>query len=433
MATPPTTRAGTARSRTPTSEGGAADLFPSTRDSLTEGEAAAGVEVPHWLRTAGAWSWRLLVSGIVAYFVLRFLVRVQIVVLPFLGAMVMTALLRPLCLRLERRGLPRLVATWATFLIALVVVFGVGAAVVYRTTVEWHTLVSDLSATADKVRHWLATGPLHLRSTNLKDYQQQIVDALKSHRGLLVSEVVSGASVAGEIGAGLILTAFTTFFLLYEGERIWQFLLLPLRPPTARRVDVAARAAWQTLSGYIRGSVLIASFHAVVMAISLLVLHVPLVAPLAVITFITSFIPLVGVLVGGGLSVFVTLGTQGLVAGIILLVILVVEHQVEGHLLQPFIMGRAVRLHPLAVALALAAGTVLGGIIGAIVAVPVLAMVKSAWPHLWAPRIDVPSDFVSEAAPRPGGEGPKGTANAAKVVNRAAEDPAEFGTDGEDR
>lgn len=357
---------------------------------------ADGGHIPGWLRTAGGWSWRLLVTGIVGYFLLRFFIRIEIVVLPFLAAMVMTALLRPPCLWLERRGLPRLIATWVTFLLAFIVVLGIGTAVVYRTTAEWHTLVSDLSATSDKVRHWLATGPLHLKSTNLKDYQQQFVDALKTHRGLVISEVVSGASIAGEVAAGIVLTAFITFFLLYEGERIWTFCLIPFRPPTARRVDLAARAAWRTLAGYIRGSVLIALFHAVVIAISLLILHVPLVAPLALVVFITSFLPLIGVLIGGGLSVFVTLGTQGLTAGIILLIILVVEHQLEGHFLQPFIMSRAVRLHPLAVALALTAGGVLGGIIGAILAVPILAMLKSAWPHLWAPSLELPPTVAAE-------------------------------------
>jgi predicted PurR-regulated permease PerM len=313
-------------------------------------------------------------------------------VVPFLGAMVFTALLRPLAQRLQRRGFSRLLATWTTFLISLVIVLGLGTLVVYRSIAEWHTLLNDLSATTDKLRHWLSTGPLHLKNTDLKDLQQKLVDTLNSHRGVVVNDIISGASIVGEALAGTILAAFITFFLLYDGERIWRFVRSPFRPRTAERMDRAAGAAWHTLAGYIRGSVVIALIHAFVMAVSLLILRVPLVAPLALLVFVTSFIPLVGVLIGGGLSVFVTLGTQGLTPGIILLAILVVEHQLEGHLLQPFIMGRYVRIHPLAIALALATGGILQGILGAIIAVPLVAMVHAAWPHLRESELTVTPD-----------------------------------------
>jgi predicted PurR-regulated permease PerM len=350
----------------------------------TNGDAAepAHTLIPRWLYTGGAWSWRLIVIGIVAYYVLHFLLKIELVVLPFLGAMVFTALLRPLSLRLQRHGFSRLLATWTTFLIALVIVVGVGTLVVYRSIVEWHVLVHDLTVTTDKLRNWLSTGPLGLKDTDLADLQQKLVDTVNQHRGVVVNGIINGASIVGETLAGMILAAFITFFLLYDGERIWRFVASPLRPRTAERVDRAAAAAWHTLSGYIRGSVVIATIHGAVIAISLYILGVPLVAPLALLVFVTSFIPLVGVLVGGGLSVFVTLGTHGLTSGIVLLVILVIEHQLEGHLLQPFIMGRYVSIHPLGIALALTAGGVLQGIVGAIIAVPLVAMVHAAWPHL---------------------------------------------------
>ncbi|HXR42009.1 MAG TPA: AI-2E family transporter [Acidothermaceae bacterium] len=365
------------------------------RTGAPAGETAAEPAhalIPRWLYTGGAWSWRLIVIGIVAYYILHFLLKIELVVVPFLGAMVFTALLRPLSQRLQRRGFSRLLATWTTFLISLIIVLGLGTLVVYRSIAEWHTLVNDLSATTDKLRHWLSTGPLHLKNTDLKDLQQKLVDTLNQHRGVVVNDIISGASIVGEAIAGTILAAFITFFLLYDGERIWRFVRAPLRPRTAERMDRAAGAAWHTLAGYIRGSVVIALIHAVVMAVSLLILRVPLVAPLALLVFVTSFIPLIGVLIGGGLSVFVTLGTQGLTPGIILLAILVVEHQLEGHLLQPFIMGRYVRIHPLAIALALATGGILQGILGAIIAVPLVAMVHAAWPHLRESELTVTPD-----------------------------------------
>lgn len=354
----------------------------ATAANKPPGPPPAQTLLPRWLVTGGAWSWRLIGIGIVAFYVLQFILKIRLVVLPVLAAMVFTALLRPLAIRLQRRGMSRLLSTWLTLLVALLVILGVGTLVVYRSTVEWHTLVKDLSATSDKVRNWLSTGPLHLKSQDLQNLQQKAVGQLNQHRGAIVNSVLSGASIIGEFLAGLILSAFITFFLIYDGERIWRWITLPFRARTAERIDRAAGAAWNTLSGYIRGSVVIASIHGLAMGITLVILRVPLVAPLTLLVFVTSFIPLVGVLIGGGLAVFVTMGTQGVTAGIILLAVLVAEHQLEGHLLQPIIMGRYVALHPLAIALALTIGTILEGIVGAIVAVPFAAMVHAAWPHL---------------------------------------------------
>jgi predicted PurR-regulated permease PerM len=356
------------------------------------GPPPAQTVLPRWLVTAGAWSWRLIALGIVGYFLLKFILRIEVVVLPCLAALVFCALLRPLALFFQHHGLSRLLATWAAFLIAVLVVLGIGTLVVYRSTVEWHTLIKDLSATSEKFRHWLSTGPLHLKDQDLANLQQKAVAQLNQHRGAIVDTVVSGASVAAEFAAGIVLTAFITFFLIYDGERIWGFVTSPFRGRTAERVDRAALAAWTTLSGYIRGSVIIATFHGLVMGITLSILGVPLVAPLTLVVFITSFVPLVGVLVGGGLAVFVTMGTQGVTPGLILLGVLIVEHQLEGHLLQPVIMGRSVSLHPLAIALALTIGSILEGVVGAIVAVPLVAMFHAAWPHLRESELVVTPD-----------------------------------------
>ena len=356
------------------------------------GPPPAQTVLPRWLVTAGAWSWRLIALGIVGYFVLKFILRIEVVVLPILAALVFSALLRPLAAFFQRHGLSRLLAAWVAFLIAALLVLGIGTLVIYRATVEWHTLVKDLSATSAKFRHWLSTGPLHLKNQDLANLQQKAVAQLNQHRGAIVNGVVSGASVAAQVAAGIVLTAFITFFFIYDGDRIWRFVTSPFRGRTAERVDRAALAAWTTLSGYIRGSVIIATIHGLAMGITLSILGVPLVAPLTLLVFITSFVPLVGVLVGGGLAVFVTMGTQGVTAGIILLAVLIVEHQAEGHLLQPIIMGRYVQLHPLAIALALTIGTILEGVVGAIVAVPLVAMFHAAWPHLRESELVVAPD-----------------------------------------
>jgi predicted PurR-regulated permease PerM len=363
-----------------------------------EGPPNAQTVLPRWLFTGGAWSWRLIVMGIVGFYILKFILKIEVVVLPVLAALVFTALLRPVSVRLQAHGVPRILATWMTFGLAVIVVLGIGTLVVYRSVHEWHSLITDLNATSTKLRNYLSKPPFNLKSTDLSNLQQKAVAQLNQHRGAIVNGVLSGASVAGEALAGIVLAAFITFFLLYDGEHIWRFVSSPLRSRTAERADRAALAAWSTLSGYIRGSVLIAGFHAIVMGVSLIILRVPLVAPIALLVFITSFIPLVGVLVGGGAAVFVTFGTQGVKDGVILLIILIITHQAEGHLLQPFVMGRSVRLHPLAIALALTIGTILEGIVGAIVAVPLVAMVHAAWPHLRESELMV----VPEESPPPG-------------------------------
>ncbi len=320
--------------------------------------------------------------AVVAYGALRLLVVLRVVVLPLLAAVIFTALLRPLRLRLEAVGLRRLTSTWLSFGIAFVVVLGVGTLVVYRTTLEWHRLLTELTATVHKVRHYLEGRPFHIKANVLDNIGTAFSHLVSQHRGAVVSGVLTGATLAAEVAGAAILTAFITFFLLYDGERIWRWATVPLGVVEDGRFDRAANAAWRTLSGYIRGSLVVAAIHGTVIAITLLILGVPLVLPLAVLVFAFSFIPLIGVLISGGLAVFVAAGTKGLAAGIVVLVVLVVEHQVEGHLLQPFIMGRYVRLHPLAIVLVLAIGTVLGGIVGALLAVPVAAVVHAAWPHL---------------------------------------------------
>jgi predicted PurR-regulated permease PerM len=179
--------------------------------------------------------------------------------------------------------------------------------------------------------------------------------------------------------AQLLLGIFVVFFLLYDGGRIWWWLTdrVPIRARS--RVRAAGEAAWVTLCGYVHGALIIALIHAVVIGTALFLLDVPIFLPLALLVFIGSFIPLAGALVAGGLAVLITLGTRGLIAALILLAVLLLENELEAHVLQPFVVGRYVRLHPLAIVLVLAVGTWLGGIVGALTAVPVAGVAANAW------------------------------------------------------
>ena len=197
--------------------------------------------------------------------------------------------------------------------------------------------------------------------------------------------MLTGGKYVVEIVAGTVLTLFVGFFLIKDGDRIWAWLTGFLAPDRADRADRAGRAAWQVLVSYVRGTVLIALIHSVVIGLTLWLLRVPLVIPLVAVVFLAAFVPLVGILVAGVLAIGVTLATRGWVPAVILLVVFLLENQLDGHLLQPQVVGRIIRLHPLAVILVLAVGGIVAGIPGAVVAVPTAAAITRAWPELRRP------------------------------------------------
>jgi predicted PurR-regulated permease PerM len=194
--------------------------------------------------------------------------------------------------------------------------------------------------------------------------------------------VVTGGKIVLELLTGLVLTVFITFFLLKDGERIWAWVVSALRPQPRKRADNAGLAAWAALVNYVRGTAVVATIHAVSIGLALWILGVPLLVPLIILVFVAAFVPLIGILVAGALAILVTLGTKGLLDAVILLVVFLLENQVESHLLQPLVVGRIVRLHPLAIILVLAVGGIVAGIPGAIVAVPSAAAISYAWPYL---------------------------------------------------
>ena len=348
-------------------------------------ETPAASRAPRWLQTAGAWSWRLIAIGVVVYFGAQVISALRIVVLPCVAALLLTALLQPLAARLRQAGMPALAATWCTLLVAIAVLAGAGTLIANRVSNEYGTLVNELAHTTKKVENWLVTGPFQVRKQTLQQLSNSILHWLSSHRSAVAGTVVTGGRIVLEISAGVVLMLFITFFLIKDGDRIWRWITGALSPPALGRAERAGRAAWQTLVYYVRGTVLVAAIHAVVIGSALLIIGVPLVGPLVVLVFIAAFLPLVGILIAGVVAILVTLAAKGLIAAIVLLIVFVVENQVEGHLLQPLVMGRIVRLHPLAIILVLAVGEVVGGIAGAIVAVPTAAALYRAVPLLRDP------------------------------------------------
>jgi predicted PurR-regulated permease PerM len=339
------------------------------------------VNVPRWLQTVAGWAWRLLLVGLLLYILARLASALRIVVLPCVAALLLTALLQPLKNRLQTR-MPNMLATWLALLAAIAVIAGLGTLIGVRTSQEYPTLQADVTHTGHQLQNWLAGPPFHIKKAHLQQWLTSAQNEISSHKSLVAGTVLTGGKYVTEILAGTVLTLFVGFFLIKDGERIWGWLTSFLNADRGDRADRAGKAAWQVLVQYVRGTVLIAAIHSIVIGVTLWILGVPLVIPLAGVVFLAAFVPLIGILFAGVLSIAVTLGTKGWIAALILLIVFVVEDQIDGHLLQPQVVGRIIRLHPLAVILVLAVGGVLAGIPGAVVAVPSAAAISRAWPEL---------------------------------------------------
>ncbi|MEU8395890.1 AI-2E family transporter [Nonomuraea sp. NPDC048892] len=337
--------------------------------------------VPPVLARTAAWCACLILIGVVVNYFVQAIAALSFVALPVAIALLLTALLFPLTRSLRDTGMRPIYATWITMLVALAVLTGTGWLVGARASEEFPNLVKQVQQTARTVQEWLITGPLHLREAQITDYVDEIAALVNAQRTAITGTVLSAGAVAVEVLASIVLLLFVTFFLLKDGDRIWSWFLRAFGG-VAPRVDRAGRAAWATLSHYVQGTVAVAAVHGVIMGIVLAGMGVPLWAPLAVLIFFASFIPIVGIFFAGTVATLVTLGAKGLVYALIFLGILVVEQQLENHVLQPLIVGRALNFHPLAIILVLAVGGILAGIAGAAVAVPVAAVIYRALPEL---------------------------------------------------
>jgi predicted PurR-regulated permease PerM len=240
------------------------------------------------------------------------------------------------------------------------------------------TLTTQFTHGLTEIEQSLARAPFHLRAVDLTQLGQQVRDWVTQNGGSLAGHALGGAGVALEVLTGFVLAVFCSVFFLASGDRIWTWLLTQAGEG-GRRWNGPARAGWTTFAGYTRGVVVIAGTNAVLVCVALLILRVPLALPLSLLTFFAAFIPLIGSPIALFVATLVALAARGPVIALLVLGLIVVIGQIEGHLLHPLVMSRAVNLHPLAVALAVASGTVLAGVIGAVVAVPLVAVTWTVW------------------------------------------------------
>jgi predicted PurR-regulated permease PerM len=340
--------------------------------------------LPHGVRVAGAWAWRLILLVAAGYVLLRLVGMLRVVVIPVAVALLLAAMFQPVVAALRRRGMNRSLAAALVLVGGLLVVVG-GLGLIVQTFVsQFDDLSTQVREGLDEVQSWLARGPLHISQTQISEGLDSLQKALSDNQGALTSGALSTATTVGEVVAGFFLVLFTLFFFLRDGDHIWRFICRLLPRPARVPVARAGHYSWHTLVSYVHATVLVAFVDAVGIGIGLAVLRIPLALPLAALVFLTSFIPVVGATLSGAVAVLVALVTQGPVSALILLAIVIGVQQLEGHVLQPLIMGRAVALHPLAVILAIATGIVTAGIVGGLVAVPLLAVGNTAVRYLTA-------------------------------------------------
>ncbi|MFC8433211.1 AI-2E family transporter [Streptomyces sp. NPDC057253] len=340
--------------------------------------------VPWGVRVAAEAGWRLLVLAGTVWVLMRVISSVQLVVFAFVVALLITALLQPTVARLMRHGVPRGPATALTAILGFVIIGLLGWFVTWQVMENIDNLSDQIQNGIDDLRNWLLKSPFHVTDKQINQIAKNLREAVGANTDQITSAGLEGVQVVVEALTGILLTFFSTLFLLYDGRRIWEWTL-KLVPAAARpAVAGAGPRAWRTLTAYVRGTVLVALIDAVFIGIGIYFLKVPMAVPLAVFIFLFSFIPLVGAVASGALAVLVALVTQGVFTAVMTLAVVLAVQQIEGHILQPFILGRAVRVHPLAVVLTVATGGMVAGIGGAVVAVPLVAVTNTVVSYLKA-------------------------------------------------
>jgi putative heme transporter len=295
-------------------------------------------------------------------------------------ALLLSTVLVPGADALSRRGFPRLLATFVVFLSALATVVVIVALLAQPVSDEMGELGRQVRAGVDELGEWVADGPFGLSERDVQDAIRDAENSLSDSAGGIASGVLSGALIVAETVATVFLVLFLTFFFVKDGSMMWSWIVRLFPRANRDRVEEMGEAAWVVLSAYVRGIGFVATVDAVFIGLALAIIGVPLVLPLAVVTFFAAFFPIVGAVAAGAAAALVALVSNGLVDALLVVAAVLAVQQIEGNLLYPLVVGRTVELHPAAVILAVAMGGVLGGILGAFLAVPITAILSATIP-----------------------------------------------------
>ena len=353
------------------------------------------------LDRAAGFTWRALVvlAGIAV--LVWLLLRLRIVLVPLLLALMVSTVLYPV-VRWERgHGAPRGLAALGGLLLAFAVITGVLAAVIPAFVHQIDDMSDAVTSAIDDIDRWLRNGPLGLSEQQVRDLRGG-GGSDDRFGGVVKSGVSTGVPIVVQVVTQALLTIFFTFFILKDGDRMWAWILHRAGPARRDTVDAMGREAMDALAGYVRGTALVATIDAVFIGLGFWIIGVPLVVPIAVLTFFTAFIPIVGSVVAGAVGVLIALADGGITKAAIALSIVLLVQQIEGNVIQPVAVGRQVRLHPIVTIAAVAVGGTLGGVVGAALAVPIVAIVYRAVEQLRAANLQRNHEAILAAEPLAG-------------------------------
>lgn len=342
------------------------------------------------LERLGGYAWRFLAIVAAAAVIVVALIKLRIVVLPVIAALFVATLLAPPAKWLCARGWKPLLATWTIMLAAVLLFAGLIALIAPQVARELDDIGEAITQGSKEVVSFLTEGPLDLSQKQIDNYVDQAVEQVSANRERIASGLLSGAAKVLEVITEALLALVLLFFFVKDGGKMWAWFTRHFNDDNRRHVDALGQRVWQTITAYLRGIAIVGFVDAILIGIALLLVGVPLVIPLMVLQFFGGFFPIVGAIAAGTVAALVALVTKGAVAALIIAGAILVIQQVEGDVLQPVVMGRAVKLHPVVILLALAAGAVLGGVVGAFLGVPVAAIASTVGNYVNRQRLGAP-------------------------------------------
>jgi predicted PurR-regulated permease PerM len=331
---------------------------------------------------AASWAWRFLVIVAAALVLARAIAHVRVVAIPIAVALLIAALLAPAVDRLHRGRLRRAPATAIVVLGSIALIASALTLIGQQIADSFEDLSEQVLQGLEQIQDWIREGPLHLSDAQLQGLIDQLQAAVTNGNAEVVRTASAVGTTVSHVVAGVFIVLFAVFYFLYEGERIWAWAVRLFPRASRERVDSSGQVAWATLKSFVRATVLVAFVDAVGIALVAVILSVPLALPIGVIVFLGAFVPIVGAAVSGSVAVLVALVAHGPFVALLMLGGVLLVQQLESHVLQPFLLGRAVAVHPLAVILAIAAGVLVAGIVGALLAVPIVASLNAVVHHL---------------------------------------------------
>jgi len=341
-------------------------------------------QVPWGVDLAAAWSWRFLVISAAGLAIAWTLGHFAVITMPLVISLLIAALAAPLVRWMHHLGIPRSVSSLLVVIGGILLVASLLTFAGQQVANGAADLANQVVKGLDEIKLWLKDGPLHASDSQINGYIDQAQLRLQDYAdgGQLLTRATEFGTALTHVLAGFFIVLFSTYFFLADGDRIWAWAVR-LAPRAAReRVDSSGRVAWVSLTQFVRATVIVALTDAAGVMLVASLLRVPFVLAIGVLVFLGAFVPMVGATVAGTVAVLVALVDQGPYAAIFMLLGVIAVQQFEGHVLQPFLMGRFVSIHPLGIIVAIGTGVLIAGVAGALVAVPFAAALNAVVQHL---------------------------------------------------